>query len=207
MPIANDTPADPGNEHPTDSLYAGKGDSRAVAPDLSEHGTAGDDLLFGTDDGRTMFGETGRDTLQGNGGDDTLYGGKGEDTAVFRGNRSDYEVLYDQEKNLFYVHDLVGGRDGHDTLFGVEHLRFADGTIDFAGVHDASNVPTESDRQQLDGVTGAPPPVFVPGDPGAWGEVQIVNWTTVEPDVSMLVSTCTVALNGVAWTDSLPDQP
>ncbi len=89
--------------------------------------TEGKDLLVGNDLGYALRGEGGDDTFVGNGGDDSLYGGKGNDTAVYHGKRSDYTIEYDAVARTVVVRDQVAGRDGSDTLYGVESLRFADG--------------------------------------------------------------------------------
>jgi serralysin len=69
------------------------------------------------------FGGSGNDTLTGNGASNILSGGGGDDTAVYWGNLSSYAP-----RDLGAV-ILVSGSDGNDQLFSIEHLRFADGTI------------------------------------------------------------------------------
>ena len=69
------------------------------------------------------FGGSGNDTLIGNSADNTLSGGAGDDSAVYSGNLASDTVR-----------DLgpwisVTGPDGNDTLLSIEHVRFADGTI------------------------------------------------------------------------------
>lgn len=81
-------------------------------------GGAGGDRLTANDDG---------DTLTGGGGNDTLTGGAGTDTAVFSGNAADYRVT--DGGDTVQVADSVAGRDGTDTLMGIESLRFADRTV------------------------------------------------------------------------------
>ena len=53
----------------------------------------------------------------------SIDGGSGDDTAVFTGNLVSY-ALAD-----LGVRITISGPDGSDTLVGVDHLRFADGTI------------------------------------------------------------------------------
>ena len=74
--------------------------------------------------------EAGNDALLGGAGDDTLRGGAEADTAVYVGKRGDYSVAWNADGTL-RVEDTVGGtgRDGTDTLTGIEYLRFADGTF------------------------------------------------------------------------------
>ncbi|NJC42275.1 Ca2+-binding RTX toxin-like protein [Brevundimonas alba] len=74
-----------------------------------------------------MTGSGGADTLIGLGGNDTLTGAGGFDTAVFSGLMGEYTV---QAVNGHYVvTDTVAGRDGVDTLFGIEQIRFGNGDV------------------------------------------------------------------------------
>jgi serralysin len=82
-------------------------------------GGAGDDALTGGG---------GDDALVGGAGDDALVGGSGTDVAVFTGARSGYRVAAVSD-GTFTVADLTVGRDGTDTLTGVETLRFSDQSI------------------------------------------------------------------------------
>jgi hypothetical protein len=72
----------------------------------------------------TINGTAGFDTLTGSSQNDTINGSGGSDTAVFSGNRSSY--------TLQLVDDtiVIAGLDGTDTLSSIEHLQFADGTVD-----------------------------------------------------------------------------
>jgi Ca2+-binding RTX toxin-like protein len=83
-------------------------------------GSLGNDVIRGT---------AGTNVFTGLAGDDLLDGRGGDDTAVFRGNRSDY-VINANSNGFFTVHDNVSGRDGTDTVVNIEHLQFADGTLD-----------------------------------------------------------------------------
>lgn len=65
----------------------------------------------------------GNDTLTGGLGNDTINGGGGDDTAVFGHRLSDY-VVQD-----FGTRITISGPDGSDTLTGIEHLRFTNGTV------------------------------------------------------------------------------
>ena len=87
-------------------------------------------------------GGSGNDTLRGNSADNVLDGKAGDDTAVFSGNRGAYTV-----QNLG-DRIAVTGPDGTDTLFSIEHLRFADATID----PNAPVAPTSPARWSLAGV-------------------------------------------------------
>jgi hypothetical protein len=87
-------------------------------------GTARDDRVAATDFNDLIELDGGRDRAAGRGGDDFLLGGDGLDTAVFRGKRSDYVITKDVDGTT-RVQDTVAGRDGTDTLVGVENLQFA----------------------------------------------------------------------------------
>jgi hypothetical protein len=80
--------------------------------------------LNGTTGGDTLAGSSQSDTLNGGSGSDHLNGGAGVDTAVFAGDLGSY-LLQDIGDRI-----LVSGLDGTDTLTGIEHLQFADGTLD-----------------------------------------------------------------------------
>ena len=78
-------------------------------------GGAGDDIISGLG---------GNDFLQGNGGNDTIDGGAGTaDQANYTGIQSEYTVT-DNNDGTFTVVDLVAGRDGTDTITGIEVLWF-----------------------------------------------------------------------------------
>jgi Ca2+-binding RTX toxin-like protein len=86
-------------------------------------GDNNDNTLTGTSGADTMQGFGGNDTLTGGAGNDSIDGGAGDDTAVFSGNLASY-TLTDFGSRI-----AVSGPDGGDTLFAIEHLRFADGTV------------------------------------------------------------------------------
>jgi serralysin len=93
---------------------------------LTLNGTEGADTLQGGPLNDTLHGNGGNDTLIGGAGDDLLDGGAGDDTAVFSASLASYGV-----------HNLgsritVSGPDGNDTLYSIEHLRFADGTVNMS---------------------------------------------------------------------------
>jgi hypothetical protein len=72
------------------------------------------------------IGGSGNDTLVGNSADNVLNGNAGDDTAVYSGNRSSYAV-----QNLG-DRIVVSGADGTDTLFSIEHVKFADITLNLS---------------------------------------------------------------------------
>lgn len=69
----------------------------------------------------------GADTLSGRGGNDVISAGGGVDTVVMSGLQSDYAV--NAGAGYHSISDSVAGRDGLDILYGVERIRFSDGTV------------------------------------------------------------------------------
>jgi Ca2+-binding RTX toxin-like protein len=86
-------------------------------------GDDGDNTLPGTSFGETIQGLGGNDVLTGGLGNDVLDGGTGDDTAVFSQSLDKY-LLKDYGTWI-----EVRGPDGIDTLTGIEHLQFSDGTL------------------------------------------------------------------------------
>ncbi|WP_422087313.1 S8 family serine peptidase [Variovorax sp.] len=92
-------------------------------------GGAGDDVLDGGLDDDDLDGGTGNDVLIGGGGDDNLNGGGGIDVAQYSGSYADYRITKLDNVNVsarYRVVDTRTGRDGADTLTGIEKLSFAD---------------------------------------------------------------------------------
>ncbi|HKS60474.1 MAG TPA: CARDB domain-containing protein, partial [Xanthobacteraceae bacterium] len=71
----------------------------------------------------TMNGSNADDTFASGPGNDTINGASGDDTVVFSRGLGDYAVQ-DLGSRI-----LISGPDGSDTLTGIEHLRFANGTV------------------------------------------------------------------------------
>ncbi|MGQ0681883.1 Ig-like domain-containing protein [Bradyrhizobium sp.] len=63
--------------------------------------------------------------IVGSSGSDVLNGGLGADIVLYRGNASDY-LISTNAAGVTTVTDTVAGRDGTDTLTGIEYLQFAD---------------------------------------------------------------------------------
>jgi hypothetical protein len=70
-----------------------------------------------------MNGGSGNDTFTSGPGNDTINGAGGDDTVVFSHGLGDYTV---QDLGTRIT---ISGPDGSDTLTGIEHLRFANGTV------------------------------------------------------------------------------
>ena len=78
----------------------------------------------------TLTGTAASDTLTGTAGNDTIDGGGGTDTLLRSGKLRDYTLKV--SNGIGTVTDSVAGRDGTDTLQGVERLRFSDFDINTA---------------------------------------------------------------------------
>ncbi|MFO1068191.1 MAG: calcium-binding protein [Geminicoccaceae bacterium] len=110
-----------------DTVWGGNGADQAWGAD-------GDDSLYGGNGADLVGGGDGDDLLQGGAGNDSLRGAAGSDTAVFAGDRAGYAIA--RAGNVVTVTDLdtTDGNDGTDRLVDVEALRFADRTVELAGL-------------------------------------------------------------------------
>jgi serralysin len=90
-------------------------------------GGAGSDTIIGNAAANSLVGDGGDDRMTGSGGNDAIDGGGGRDTAVYARSRADYTVT--SNAPAVTVADRTAGRDGSDTLAGIERLDFADGTL------------------------------------------------------------------------------
>ena len=70
-----------------------------------------------------MFGGSENNIFRGRGGDDVIHGGAGIDVAMFSNARASYSV--NRTEKGFEVRDTTG-KEGVDTVTGVERLQFAD---------------------------------------------------------------------------------
>jgi V8-like Glu-specific endopeptidase len=86
-------------------------------------------VYSGTAASETWSGGSGWDTFTGNGGNDSIDGAVGVDTAIFTASKSSYTINI--SNGVVTVTDKVGGRDGTDTLFNVERVKFADVSVAF----------------------------------------------------------------------------
>lgn len=100
----------------------------AANPNTTLAGSDAGDTLIGGTPGEQLHGRKGDDTLWGAGGNDELFGDAGNDTAAYGGRAADYTISYDPVSDSYHVVDSMAGRDGHDTLYEVEFVRFADGS-------------------------------------------------------------------------------
>ncbi|WP_225008345.1 beta strand repeat-containing protein [Novosphingobium percolationis] len=87
--------------------------------------------VYGGSGADTIDTGAGDDTITGGGGNDVIKGGAGDDTAVFAGNIADSTIT--RIGTTF----TVTGTDGTDTVTGVEHFQFADGTVTASSINTA----------------------------------------------------------------------
>lgn len=108
-----------------DELYGGSGDDNL-------DGDAGHDLVYGGDDNDFLHGSDGDDVIVGGDGDDRLIGdrdddeldgGNGFDTAYYTGDDSEYTLISNMDGSVTII-DSVANRDGTDTLWNIEKIRF-----------------------------------------------------------------------------------
>ena len=97
------------------------------------YGKGGADVINAGAGNDKIKGGGGNDLITGGAGDDTIDGGKGSDTAVYSGLFQQYALSFSDKNNLTgTVTDLIGNRDGIDTLKNVEFLLFQDAIYDVA---------------------------------------------------------------------------
>lgn len=102
-------------------------------------GSAFNDRLSGNAADNTLVGNDGNDFLVGLGGNDTLIGGNGIDIARFSGVRSQYTITPGGVPGSSTVTDNVVGRDGTDTLTGVELTEYSNAYVLNARILDLSS--------------------------------------------------------------------
>ncbi|MFV0422948.1 type I secretion C-terminal target domain-containing protein, partial [Oleidesulfovibrio sp.] len=124
-----------------DTLLGGSGkDSLAGGADNdSLDGGANDDYLDGGSGNDTIYGGAGNDVIVAGNGNDHIYAGAGKtDMVIFSGNRSDYEITWDEVNQGFIVNDLREGADsdGTDFISGAEELHFNDGMHSAEDIYD-----------------------------------------------------------------------
>lgn len=116
-------------------------------------GGTGNDVLLGNDANNKLVGNAGDDTFMGRGGNDTIVGGAGADTAIFSGNRAEYAVIRETDGSIRVI-DKVMGRDGDDTITGVENWTFADGSVATAQLKVTAIVRGTAGNDDLRAVSG-----------------------------------------------------
>ncbi len=134
-------------------------DNIAVTPVTSTD--PGIDTLRGEAGNDSLDAGAGNDLLEGGTGNDTLAGGAGTDRAVFTGPVTEYSFDYGPGGELI-VTDLVGGRDGTDTLSGIEFATFNGVTYHLVTGDDGSNTT-------LQGPSDGTPTLIIAHDGNDWG--------------------------------------
>lgn len=139
---------------------------RAHVENLTYTGT-GNFTGGGNAGANVIIGGAGNDTLTGGGGNDTLNGGGGRDIAQMSGLQGDYTVVALGDGN-YRITDNVAGRDGVDTVSGIEQVRFsdravlelsgvmADAFIVDGGAESRPPVPADFGLDDLGGLSGVP---------------------------------------------------
>ncbi len=88
------------------------------------------ETLTGTRQNDIINGMGGNDTLMGAAGNDALNGGDGIDTVIYDGAVSQYTLRINRAAQTATVTDSASGRDGTDSLTGVEKLQFGNIAFD-----------------------------------------------------------------------------
>lgn len=111
------------------------GDARSLVENAV--GGNGNDTIAGNNTANSLWGGIGDDFILGAEGGDTIYGGAGNDridggtdidTAVWQGDFSEYNFSRDRTGAII-AQDMTSGRDGIDSVFGVERFVFSDRTL------------------------------------------------------------------------------
>jgi Ca2+-binding RTX toxin-like protein len=137
-----------------DTVLGSSGDDRVAAG-------AGDDSLAGGAGNDDLQGGAGNDTFTGGAGDDRIEGADGADLVIFSGVIGEYEFDYLPGGGLL-VTDLVPGRDGADTIAGVDYVQFGGVVYHLVTGDDGSNTT-------LQGPNDGTPTLIIAHDGNDWG--------------------------------------
>jgi Ca2+-binding RTX toxin-like protein len=99
----------------------------------------------------SITGNAGDNALSGGGGNDVLDGGVGSDTLVLAGLSDDYSVTAVNATQSKIV-DSVSGRDGTDTISGIEFIKFSDVTLTIDSFLSGTNVITGTVGNDIGGI-------------------------------------------------------
>jgi Bacterial Ig domain/RTX calcium-binding nonapeptide repeat (4 copies) len=147
---------------------------------LSAVGNATDNMLVGDATGGS---------LSGAGGDDLILGRATDVTSVFSGARTDYSIVFDTDNFNFTVSDQRDGSpDRTDTVNGVTHFQFSDGTVDASELTRQAVTAADGSRTER---------VYDAADIQPW-------WTKVSSfdDANRLTSETFYQDNGTIWTNA-----
>ncbi|WP_219907620.1 Calx-beta domain-containing protein [Aphanothece hegewaldii] len=168
-------------------------------------GGLGNDTIRGLRGNDVLFGERGDDRLEGGLGNDTLYGGLDNDTAAYVGNRSQYS--WTNNGGVFTITDSVANRDGIDTLYGIQNLRFSDQTVTIAPVEVELAINNVTLAEGNSGTNNA---VFTVTRMGTATQSITVQYTTANgtatagSDYTATTGTLTFATNETTKTIAVP---
>jgi len=108
------------------SYSASNGSATVYVQNAVHVGIGGFSIIEGTSGNDSLTGTGQDDLILPHSGNDTIYGGDGDDTLLLSGNYHDYVITYHPLTTSYTVTDSVSGREGTDTVSGVEHFQFAD---------------------------------------------------------------------------------
>jgi VCBS repeat-containing protein len=98
-------------------------------------GGSGNDFLNGDAGNDDLQGGSGNDIIAAGQGDDTVNGGSGIDRVIATGTLDQYTIS-GLKNGSFQMSDNVAGRNGNDTIKGIESIEFGDGfVLDLTGVN------------------------------------------------------------------------
>jgi Ca2+-binding RTX toxin-like protein len=118
----------------------GWGDTDTLSNVERVDGSSFDDIVIGSGADNWVWGNEGDDSLEGGAGSDGLDGGPGSDTAVYAGRSVDYLVTTSGTDYVVQDLNTADGDEGTDTLFAMERLSFADGTITLGDITPGDDV-------------------------------------------------------------------
>jgi len=127
------------------------GDVRVYVQDVI-HGTVGEfSFIEGTPGNDSLAGTGQADLIMAYAGNDTVTGGGGDDTVMFTGAYHEYTIMFNPSTGACTITDTDAGRDGTDTISGVEHFQFADllesvpTVLSYAPANGADDVAADAD--------------------------------------------------------------
>jgi len=108
----------------------------------------------------TITGNDVANLLRGGGGNDTVDGAGGDDTYVLSGLRSQYTVTMLSATSARLVDNRPGSADGTDVISNIEHVQFADGTVNFSDLPNVAGSVSINDVSITEGNNGTQTLIF-----------------------------------------------